>query len=498
MKKLTLFLLMVAIACGPTATDNVEPASTITPDALIERIETALLPAVTVPGQPIETATLAERMDYYRVPAVSIAVIDGGEIAWAQAWGMADVEAGRAATTETLFQAASISKPVAATGALKLVGDGLLELDGDVNDKLSSWTLPVNEHTAESPVTLRRLLTHTAGMTVSGFPGYERSADIPDTVGVLDGAGNSAPIRVDTEPGTLWRYSGGGYTVMQQMVIEVTGEDYADFLGRTVLEPLGMSHSTYEQPLPESRWAEAASAYQMNGTKVAEDWHVYPERAAAGLWTTPSDLARWAIAVQRAHAAYLIENGTANSGGVEPAPHPVLSSELVAAMLTPDRNNQGLGPALNQGVTLFRHGGSNAGFRCVMTAYLDRGQGIVVMTNADAGSQLSTQILTTVADAYGWPDYGPREMEIVELPADALDKLTGTYRAGLRGELTISRGDDGNLRIVRPWGTTAKLLPASATEFFVADDGTPVEFLIVDGEVTGLVWAGGLRARKLE
>jgi hypothetical protein len=133
-----------------------------------------------------------------------------------------------------------------------------------------------------------------------------------------------------------------------------------------------------------------------------------------------------------------------------------------------------------------------------MTAYLDRGEGIVVMNNSDAGSQLYTQILATVADAYGWPDYGPREMETVELKAEALEKLTGTYRAGLRGELTVSLGDDGHLRIVLPWGATAKLLPESATEFFVAADATPVEFLIVDGKVTGLVWAGGLRARKLE
>jgi len=303
MKRPVLLLLLMLIACGPVATESVEPAGIIAPDALIERIETALLPAVTIVGHPIETATLAERMDHYKVPAVSIALIGGGEIVWAGAWGMADVESGRAATTETLFQAASISKPVAATGALKLVDDGALELDGDINAKLSSWTLPVNEHNAESPVTLRRLLTHTAGMTVSGFPGYERDGDteIPDTVGVLDGAGNTAQIRVDTEPGTLWRYSGGGYTVMQQLVIEVAGEDYPDFLRRTVLEPLGMSRSTYEQPLPVSRWDAAASAYQSDGTKVRGDWHVYPEMAAAGLWTTPSDLARWAIAVQRAY-----------------------------------------------------------------------------------------------------------------------------------------------------------------------------------------------------
>jgi CubicO group peptidase (beta-lactamase class C family) len=299
-------------------------------DARIRAIENRILPPVVIRGEPVQTATLAERMEHHGVPSVSIAVINDGKIEWARAYGIADVEEGREVTVNTLFQAASISKPVAATAALKFVQDGRLDLDENVNRKLVSWKVPENEHTAVKPVTLRGLVTHSAGMTVHGFPGYARSNDIPTTQGVLDGEGNTDPIRVDIEPGSRWRYSGGGYTVMQQLLADVAGKPFPQIMRETVLEPFGMSASTYEQPLPESRWADAATGYRSNGNPVEEKWHVYPEMAAAGLWTTPSDLARYAIQLQQAYA------GRSSS---------VLSTQTARQMLTPDTNSWGLGPA---------------------------------------------------------------------------------------------------------------------------------------------------------
>ena len=248
-----------------------------------DRIEHRLTPAVLIRGEATPVFSLEERMAFLKVPAVSIAVINNGEIEWARAYGMADLGEGRPATTNTRFHAASISKPVTATAVLKLVDEGRLDLDADVNRYLTTWQVPASEHAHGKPVTLREIMTHTAGITVGGFPGYARTADIPTLVGVLDGMGNTPPVRVDTTPGANYRYSGGGYTVMQLMLAEIGGQPFARLLDDWVLNPVGMTLSTFEQPLPAPRWDEAASGYLADGSPVEERWNVDPEQAAAGL-----------------------------------------------------------------------------------------------------------------------------------------------------------------------------------------------------------------------
>ncbi len=267
------------------------PLQAQAPDSVIRLLEQHTLPAVRIAGQPWAGAPLTERLAYYHTPAVSVAVMDSGKIVWARAWGMADKKTGRGATTETLFQAASISKPLTATAALSLVEERRLSLDADVNQYLKSWQVPASEHAHGQPVTLRRLLTHTAGLTVHGFPGYARSAKIPPPVQVLRGEGNTKPVVVDTTPGARWNYSGGGYTVAQVLLGDVTGLPFATLMQQRVLGPMHLTRSTYQQPLPQARWGEAATGYRPSGDPVEEDWHVYPEQAAAGLWTTPTDLA---------------------------------------------------------------------------------------------------------------------------------------------------------------------------------------------------------------
>lgn len=179
-----------------------------------------------------------------------------------------------------------------------MVERGELTLDDDVNAKLKSWKVPENEFTQKEKVTLRRLLSHTAGLTVHGFPGYDINERMPSVVQVLDGAGNTAAVRVNVVPGSISRYSGGGYTVMQQLVSDVTGKSFPEYVSEAVLAPLGMSSSTYRQPIPHDRAPETASGHYADRSVVPGKWHVYPEMAAAGLWTTPSDLARFAIEIQ--------------------------------------------------------------------------------------------------------------------------------------------------------------------------------------------------------
>jgi CubicO group peptidase (beta-lactamase class C family) len=397
LRLLPLLILLVAVALPARAQT---PAETV--EARIARIERDLLPTERDAGRTYTPATLAERMRHHGVPSVSIAVINDGTIEWARAYGMADVAARKQASPATLYQAASISKPVAAMGALRLVQEGRLALDDDVNGALRSWKIPAHRF-APRPVTLRALLTHSAGLTVHGFPGYATGAAIPTVIQVLDGNGpaNTGSVRVDMEPATRWRYSGGGTTVVQLLMSDVVGMPFAALMRERVLQPVGMNASTYEQPLPAPRRAEAATGYRRGARPIRGHHHTYPEMAAAGLWTTPSDLARWVIEVQRSLA------GSSNT---------VLSRAMAEAMLTPGVGGWGLGPALaGDGDALrFHHGGANAGFRSQLIGFARRGQGAVVMTNADTGAALVAEIVHAIAREYGWPGYAPR----VVSPAD--------------------------------------------------------------------------------
>jgi CubicO group peptidase (beta-lactamase class C family) len=323
-------------------------------------------------------------------------MIHDGKIEWARGFGVTKI-GGPPVTPDTLFQAASISKPVAAMAVLRLVQSGKLNLDTDVNQYLKTWKVPANNFTEHKKVTLRELVTHTAGLTVHGFAGYASDAPVPTLVQVLNGEkpANSAPIRVDTEPGTIWRYSGGGYVIAQQLLEDVTCEPFPKLMHDTVLEPIGMAKSTYEQPLPKSRMGEVALPYRGDGQPVPGGPHVYPEMAPAGLWTTPSDLARYAIEVQRSLA------GTSNH---------VLSEAMIRQMLTPGLNHQGLGPGVGGSANhpYFSHGGANEGYRCNLVAY-NNGDGVVIMTNSDNGGELASEIQRSVAREYNWPDFQAAE-----------------------------------------------------------------------------------------
>ena len=331
---------------------------------------------------------IQSEMSKREIHGLSIAIIQDGKIE-ARAYGVI-APGGPSVTTSTLFQAGSISKPVAATGALKLVEAGRLSLDADVNEQLRSWKVPENEFTTTQKVTLRRLLSHTAGLTVHGFPGYDVKERMPSVVQVLNGEGNTAPVRVDVLPGSNWRYSGGGYTVMQQLVADVAGQPFPQFMTEAVLEPLSMTRSTYEQPLPAARAAETASGFFANKSAVAGRWHVYPEMAAAGLWTTPTDLARFAIAVQQSLA------GTSNK---------VLSQAMTRQQLTPQMNNFGLGLALsgNGAARTFGHNGRDEGFDALLLAFAETGQGVVIMINANDNSRVMNLIVDFVARRNKWP-----------------------------------------------------------------------------------------------
>lgn len=344
---------------------------------------------------PLEM-TIQQLMDTFKVPGLSLAVIDNYKIVWAKGFGVTEPGGSKPVTTHTLFQAGSISKPVAAAGALWLVERGQLSLDEDVNKKLKTWHVPENEFTAAEKVTLRRLVSHSAGLTVHGFPGYAVGGPVPTLVEIFNGEkpANTAPIRVDFVPGTKMRYSGGGVTIEQQLMIDVTATPFPEFMRKTVLEKAGMTDSTYEQPIPPARAAFTATGGYANGNPVAGRWHIYPEMAAAGLWTTPTDLAKFAIEIA------LSKQGKANH---------ILSEKMTREMLKPQIQAEGgegwvgLGFFLGEGAPdQFGHNGSDEGFQAALTMFADSGQGVAIMGDSDAFFRVEPYVEQAIAKAYGW------------------------------------------------------------------------------------------------
>jgi CubicO group peptidase (beta-lactamase class C family) len=427
------FKALACIALGGILVACIHDHATAGTDTAIEaqvgHIQTELLPPVLVKGEPIQFISLADRMASLHVPGVSIAVVHGGKLEWVRAFGVTNL-GGPAVTPDTLFQAASISKPITAMAALHLADIGRLDLDADVNTYLKSWKVPANSFTEGHVVTLRQLLTHTAGMTVHGFDGYVSGAPVPTLQQILDGEApaNSPPIRVDVPPSSQFRYSGGGYVVVAQLLDDVTGKPFPKLMQESVLGPLGMTHSSYEQPLPADRLSLAAMPHDEDGKPIKGGPHTYPELAPDGLWTTPSDLARYVIEVQRSFAS---------------KSNLVLSTQMTRQMLTEVRDRQGLGPQVSGSAKrpYFEHGGANDGYRCYFFAY-DSGDGIVIMTNGDNGWDLIEDIRRTVAHDYGWPDLQPPMRELENISAAQFDHVAGTYRSAPAFAITFTREGD--------------------------------------------------------
>jgi CubicO group peptidase (beta-lactamase class C family) len=373
MRRLFLIGCVILVACASTTTQT---------------------PVADVSGSVSDPAVVQPLMKQFNVPGVSIAVIQGFRIVATYAYGVADVETGAPVTPATLFQAASISKPVAAMVSLKAVQDGRFSLDQDVNTILKSWKLPDGPLTQERRVTPRSLMSHTSGTGDGfGFPGYAPRTTLPSIPQILDGVqppSNLRAVRLERAPLTAFKYSGGAVMIQQLALTDAVGKPFEEVARQWVLDPIGMTNSTFEQPLAAQREKQAARAHNREGARMGDPWHVYPEQAAAGLWTTPTDLARFAIEVQ------LSLLGKSNR---------VLSQTTVREMATP----VGVGPfavgfqiAKEGEGWYFMHGGSNWGFQCDLIAHRVHGYGAVIMTNGDGGGALIQRLRRLVQQEYKW------------------------------------------------------------------------------------------------
>jgi CubicO group peptidase (beta-lactamase class C family) len=479
---IVVFLILIATSC--------KNENTIDVNSDLNAIENGLLPSILVKGDSIKSFNLVERMEHYNVPGVSIAIVENGKIKWAKGYGIANTNNGSKVDTNTIFQAGSISKPLAALSALKLVENGSIDINENVNIYLKEWKIPESDFTQEEKVTLRRLLTHTAGMTVHGFPGYQQTDTFPSISEVLNGKGNTPKIFVDTIPGSIWRYSGGGYTVMEKMVEDVSGLPLDEYMSKNILQTIGMKNSTYEQPLGPEHHSNASAAYDTDGKIIDGLWHNYPEQAAAGLWTTPMDLAKYCIEIQQILAGK--ENG-------------VLSKETIEKMLTKHKNDWGLGPSIQweKDSLIFRHGGKNAGFTNNLISFANRGNAVIVMTNADNGGKLIGEILRSVSNYYNWGISNPKVVEVIEVDEEKLNNLVGKYLLDFQvpdiGDYIIDiEIKDDKLFVTDPNNGDTNILNAlEELKFIDLENGDEVVFQLGEDKV-GILWNNRFQFNKIE
>ena len=450
-------------------------AASYTQDILnrIEEVESKLCSPVMIRGVVQVFHSLTEQMEWYKVPGVSIAVINNGKIEWAKGYGIREAGTDLPVDVNTLFQAASISKSVSALGALHWVQKGALNLDTNINNFLVSWKIPDNKFTRSQPVTVRYLLCHGAGVNGHSLGTYSSGEEVPTFLQILDGLPPSKadPVRVVSKPQTEFRYSGGGYLIVLQAMIDVIGQPFPDIMNEAVLSPVGMERSGYFQPLEYESAENVAVGHDEMGSVFEGYWQTVPNLAGGGLWSTPSELCLFAIEVQKAL------QGESS----------IISQELAEEMLTVHIDSYGLGLALQGEGENFAlsHGGDIRGYHNFLFAYTRRGQGVAVMTNAQNGSYLYQEILRSVAIVYDWPDLKPSVINPVQLPVETLNSYTGRYIFNnvLPTEVTI---ENGHLKMEGDDGRIFLWYPDSDNHFIDIMTGWELEFIFNEAnEVTG-------------
>lgn len=442
--------------------------------AQVDQVADNLRPDIILEGDTAQK--LAERMIHYRTPGVSFAVIDDYALTGAATYGKITAEQPGEVTEETRFQAASISKLVNAVGVMRLVETGRLDLDQDVNRLLTSWQIPPSPKYPEAVITVRMLLSHTAGLSAHGFGGYASPDGLPSAVEVVDKSRgvNSEKVRIVQQPGVSFRYSGGGTTVIQLIIEDLTGKPYTEYMQEAVLAPLGMSKSFYSVD-QKGKEGLLATAHSANGKPLKNKYQHYPESAAAGLWTTPTDLSKLMIDLMLALKG---ETGK------------LLRTATVEAMFVPpvEGENNALGLFLRSkgDQVYFEHGGSNEGFKANFVGNASTGQGAVVMINAEQ-YDLIPEVVNAVASVFDWPEwFGPNStLPDVEIDKSAWKGYEGHY---------VSEADEtkvlnfnvkkGRLRISRPKEWTLDLIPVSQRKYLVkgATPAVTVKFL-ADGRL---------------
>ncbi len=442
----------------------------------ISQVENNMLKSIRIEGDA--PYSIQQDMQDNHVYGVSIAVIHNYKIEWAKGYGYADDSLKIPVTVQTLFQAASLSKSLNAVGVLKLVQDKKLDLYADINNYLTSWKFPYDSLSKGKKISTANLLSHTAGLNLHGFEGYSSTHAIPTVVEILNGTkpANSPAIKSAYAPGLKSEYSGGGIVISQMIVMDITHEPYDKYMYANVLKPLGMTSSTYTQPPVNVKPALLATGYRPNGKEIPGKFHIYPEQAAAGLWTNPTDLAKYIIETQLAY---------------EGKSSKVLNQQMTKLRLTPYIDSQA---ALGTFVTdmdstkYFSHSGANEGFRCIYYGSFEGGNGVVVMVNSDNGN-INNDIVNSVAKVYGFKGLNISvTRKLVNVDDATLQSYTGKYAITPKLIATVAKQGD-QLTVELTNQVPIKIYPETKNKFFIKEFNGEVEFVTDDkGQVTKTIF----------
>ncbi len=447
----------------------------------IAKVENGLFAPVQIEGE--KTWNILDRMAFYKTPGLSVAVMQNYRLVWAKGYGFANDSSKTPVTAQTLFQAGSISKSLNAVGVLKLAEEKKIDLYADINTLLKNWQFPYDSLSKGKKITMANLLSHTGGINLSGFGGYLPGKPLPTIVQVLNGEkpANSPRIHSAFEPGLRPEYSGGGIIISQQIVMDITGQDYAAYMQQAVLKPLGMNNSTFSQPPSGINEAMLATGYNIAGNPIPGKYRIFPEQAAAGLWTNPTDLAKFVIGIQLAY-----EGKSAK----------LLNRQSAALMLTPYQNKMGIGLGtfinVKDSTKYFSHPGATVGFQSIYYGSLQGGNGVVVMLNSGS-QQLVTEVVNSVAKVYGFKDlYHPNIKKLAPMPAaDVLQTYTGQFQLGPNRVLTILL-EDAHLYVRMQGEMKRELFAEEANKFFLRELPYELEFVKdADGIVNLVLYADG-------
>jgi CubicO group peptidase (beta-lactamase class C family) len=459
-------------------------------------LQIGLAERIRIKGQEIDFQSLKQRQAHYNVPGVSVAVMRDGQLAWTLQSGVKDLKSGLAIDKNTVFQAGSISKPAFATVLMKYRQDNSLDLDTDVNNLLTNWQLPEHEWTGQEVVSLRRLLSHTAGTTVHGFPGYAAGEAVPTLQQVLNGAkpANTAPVIVDIQPGSQMRYSGGGTTVAQLTLQDIAGEQLPPMAKRLLFNPLGMTRSSFEQPISSDLSNNMASPYNGDGTPVEGGAHTYATLAAAGMWSTPSDMLKIASAVR---SAYL---GSKTDWISKATAMEILTNNTP----TNKSPNVGIGFFINMtddGKILgFGHGGADEGFMSQLYLELDSGNGYAIMTNGNNGTKLIGELEIRIKEALGIGYSQPEIKNIVDISKQDLSTYLSRYivTKPFEVEVVLEAAENGFQLTASPYVENEMYWHQGEGTFF-AMDGSSITFeMDKSGAIKTLVMSNGIRGKRKE
>ncbi|WP_282089144.1 serine hydrolase domain-containing protein [Aquimarina algiphila] len=454
-KLMSLLLGLVILACKSDSISKMNIG--------IEKIENGLITTASINGKNGEY-NIYKRMEYYGVPGVSISVIDKDTFRIKKGYGLRNIEQKDSIDSNTIFQAASVSKPITCFAILKMVESNLVSLDVDVNSYLKNWKIDYSNYKDSTRVTLRQLLSHKSGLSVRGFQGYENKDSIPNLISILNGTSpsNNTPVKLKFQPGSDWSYSGGGYVVVQKIIEDVLQERYSDAMDSIVLKPLKMDSSFFDPTFADKN-KNVALGYNYDRSLVGSGWRFYPELAAAGLWTTPSDILKFIVAI---------------GDSLNKKPNSLLTADSAKEML-----DLGLFVDNKEEPTVFSFRGTNKGYRCEFIGFTKNGEcnGAMVMTNSYAGRYLIQEILRSITRQYDWRyPFAKEPVEFIQNLTNnkPIHQFSGDYQYADSKFVFSVKPSDSLLLIERHWNGNFSYLTQISDSLFI-DTSTLNEYKFV-------------------